>query len=471
MVNLVIVSHSAQLGQGVGELARQMLTGDGCKLAIAAGIDDPDNPIGTDPIKVMEAIESVADTDHVLVMMDIGSALLSAETALELLDPDIAAKVRLCAAPLVEGTLAATVSAATGSDIDKVIADAQNALEAKRVQLGLDARQKAPPQPQTDDETHEEALTVAVTVNNPNGLHVRPASRLVAALAGFDARLLLEKEGKCVRPDSINQIALLQVRCHDTLRLIARGPQAALALAAFERLAQENFGETLTAQQPAVTPDIPVQIKGQALRYTPVELPLAQATVRTPEEEMARLHSAVKDTLDDLSDLIRLAEEKFSPEIAAIFAGHQTLLDDQELMDSAWEMLRQRKCTAEWAWHKMLMELSSQYRHLDDAYLQARYIDIEDLLHRTHLHLAQALENIPTPLRPSILIASDLYPSVMLQLEKKNIAGIALLQGSPHSHSAIIAREAGIPVLYQQVSALAKVRSGDVLTLDTARPQ
>lgn len=79
-----------------------MLINDGCKLAIAAGIDDPDSPIGTDPIKVMEAIESVADTDHVLVMMDIGSALLSAETALDLLDPAIAAKVRLCAAPLVE---------------------------------------------------------------------------------------------------------------------------------------------------------------------------------------------------------------------------------------------------------------------------------------------------------------------------------------------------------------------------------
>jgi hypothetical protein len=81
MVNLVIVSHSARLGEGVGELARQMLTGDGCKLAIAAGIDDPENPIGTDPIKVMEAIESVADTDHVLVMMDIGSALLSGNRA------------------------------------------------------------------------------------------------------------------------------------------------------------------------------------------------------------------------------------------------------------------------------------------------------------------------------------------------------------------------------------------------------
>lgn len=92
MVNLVIVSHSSRLGEGVGELARQMLMSDNCKIAIAAGIDDPQNPIGTDAVKVMEAIESVADADHVLVMMDMGSALLSAETALELLAPEIAAK-------------------------------------------------------------------------------------------------------------------------------------------------------------------------------------------------------------------------------------------------------------------------------------------------------------------------------------------------------------------------------------------
>ena len=71
MVNLVIVSHSSRLGEGVGELARQMLMSDSCKIAIAAGIDDPQNPIGTDAVKVMEAIESVADADHVLVMMDI----------------------------------------------------------------------------------------------------------------------------------------------------------------------------------------------------------------------------------------------------------------------------------------------------------------------------------------------------------------------------------------------------------------
>lgn len=220
MVNLVIVSHSARLGEGVGELARQMLINDGCKLAIAAGIDDPDSPIGTDPLKVMEAIESVADTDHVLVMMDIGSALLSAETALDLLDPAIAAKVRLCAAPLVEGTLAATVSAASGAGIDKVIADAMSALEAKRVQLGLPSpTSDAAPEPMLADDG--DTKSVSVIINNHNGLHVRPASKLVAALAGFNADLLLEKNGKCVKPDSLNQIALLQVRRNDKLRLLA----------------------------------------------------------------------------------------------------------------------------------------------------------------------------------------------------------------------------------------------------------
>jgi PTS hybrid protein len=300
MVNLVIVSHSARLGEGVGELARQMLTGDGCKLAIAAGIDDPENPIGTDPIKVMEAIESVADTDHVLVMMDIGSALLSAETALDLLDPAIAAKVRLCAAPLVEGTLAATVSAATGSDIDKVIADAMNALEAKRVQLGLPSLAQNGPEatPMADDLSGE---SVSVVIKNHNGLHVRPASRLVAALSGFNADLVLEKGGKCVSPDSINQIALLQVRCNDTLRLLARGPDAEAALAAFQALAAENFGEQPDAA-PAVLPPSP-RVQGKALRYPLPALRPVRQTGADIANEQRRLQQAIGQTLDDLNAL------------------------------------------------------------------------------------------------------------------------------------------------------------------------
>jgi PTS hybrid protein len=101
--------------------------------------------------------------------------------------------VRLCAAPLVEGTLAATVSAASGAGIDKVIADAMNALEAKRVQLGLPSPTLTPPGAALADDGDSNRFRWSL--QNHNGLHVRPASKLVAALAGFNADLLLEKTG------------------------------------------------------------------------------------------------------------------------------------------------------------------------------------------------------------------------------------------------------------------------------------
>lgn len=466
MVNLVIVSHSAQLGEGVGALARQMLMGDGCKLAIAAGIDDPENPIGTDPIKVMEAIESVADTDHVLVMMDIGSALLSAETALELLDPDIAAKVRLCAAPLVEGTLAATVSAAAGADIDQVIRDAMHALDAKCEQLGLPSPSaaksaSAEPSPDTD------ARSIAIVVKNPNGIHVRPASRLVSTLSGFNADMWLEKNGKCVVPDSLNQIALLQVRCNDTLRLIAKGEQAEDALAAFKQLAAENFGESLAPTQAKnVATQVPSRVTGTVFCYTPFSPEISPQPTASLQAEQQRLQAAIQSTLNDLSELTALAEDKYSADIAAIFSGHHTLLDDPELFDMACDVMREKQCSAACAWQQVLSELSQQYLQLDDPYLQARYIDIEDLLSRSLQHLTGATAQIPTFSRPTILVADVIYPSTVLQLDPLTIKGICLRAGSEASHPAIIAREMGLCWMCQLGETLDSIKTGDTVTLD-----
>lgn len=466
MVNLVIVSHSAQLGEGVGALARQMLMGDGCKLAIAAGIDDPENPIGTDPIKVMEAIESVADTDHVLVMMDIGSALLSAETALELLAPDIAAKVRLCAAPLVEGTLAATVSAAAGADIEQVIRDAMHALDAKCEQLGLPSPSaaksaSAEPSPDTD------ARSIAIVVKNPNGIHVRPASRLVSTLSGFNADMWLEKNGKCVVPDSLNQIALLQVRCNDTLRLIAKGEQAEDALAAFKQLAAENFGESLAPTQAKnVATQVPSRVTGTVFCYTPFSPEISPQPAASLQAEQQRLQAAIQSTLNDLSELTALAEEKYSADIAAIFSGHHTLLDDPELFDMACDVMREKQCSAACAWQQVLSELSQQYLQLDDPYLQARYIDIEDLLSRSLQHLTGATAQIPTFSRPTILVADVIYPSTVLQLDPLTIKGICLRAGSEASHPAIIAREMGLCWMCQLGETLDSIKTGDTVTLD-----
>jgi len=466
MVNLVIVSHSAQLGAGVGELARQMLTVDGCKLAIAAGIDDPENPIGTDPIKVMQAIESVEEGAQVLVMMDIGSALLSAETAIELLDPEIASRVHLCAAPLVEGTLAATVSACSGADIEKVIYDAMHALEGKRVQLGLPPENAQQPITPSLSAGHD-AQSVSVTIRNPNGLHVRPAARLVAALSGFNAKLVLEKEGKCITPDSITQIALLQVRCHDKLRLLASGPDAEPALATFKALSEENFGEQLDTPAAAKPQQLARHITGTAIEYPRPNTPLHPQRTLDSSREQRRLKQAIDDSLNDLNKLTRLAEQKYPGEIAAIFAGHHTLLDDPDLYDTACALIVDEQCDAQWAWYQVMNDLSQQYRQIEDEYLQARYIDIEDLLHRTLLHLQGSDQNMPIIRGQTIIIADDIFPSTILQLDNSQVKGICLTQGSALSHSALIAHEAGIAFLCQQKEVLHTLHSGEVLTLDT----
>ncbi|EIJ67698.1 dihydroxyacetone kinase phosphoryl donor subunit DhaM [Pasteurella bettyae] len=130
MVNLVIVSHSAKLGEGVAELANQIVR-DGCKIAVAAGIDDTENPIGTDAVKIMNAIEAVFSEDGVVVLVDLGSAILSAQTALELLEPTITEKVVISYAPLVEGTLAAALAASTGDTLNTVLEEANLAAHLK----------------------------------------------------------------------------------------------------------------------------------------------------------------------------------------------------------------------------------------------------------------------------------------------------------------------------------------------------
>ncbi|MDY4280478.1 MAG: dihydroxyacetone kinase phosphoryl donor subunit DhaM [[Pasteurella] mairii] len=133
MVNLVLVSHSQKLAEGLADITRQM-AGEGCKIAVAAGIDDTNNSIGTDATKIMSAIEEVYSPDGVVIFVDLGSAILSAETALDLLDPEITKHVVISYASLVEGAFAAAVSAAGGDDLQTVLAEANTAATLKLAQ-------------------------------------------------------------------------------------------------------------------------------------------------------------------------------------------------------------------------------------------------------------------------------------------------------------------------------------------------
>ncbi|ANS44876.1 dihydroxyacetone kinase phosphoryl donor subunit DhaM [Serratia inhibens] len=469
MINIVVVSHSAQLARGVEELALQMMRGDGCKLVLAAGVDDTEHPIGTDAIKVMEAIESVADGAGIVVLMDLGSALLSAETAIELLEPQLAAKVRLCSAPLVEGTLAAVVAANSGAGLEQVLAEAQGALLAKQAQLG-----EAAPAAKSVELPLTQGKSVSWTVQNPHGLHARPAARLAETLAPFEAELVLEKQGQCANPRSLNQLALLQVRHGDTVRLIADGPQAEQALTAFRALAEQHFGETVSEQQLPSLHGIPVAesvTSGpvlQALSFWPTvtERPIGADDVLT---EQQRLREALQHTLSDLNRLAERTGTLIGKPQAAIFGAHSMLLDDPDLQQAAYTRIAQQQCSAEQAWRQEMEAIIEDYRALDDEYMRARELDVRDMLRRTLSHLQQQPLQPITLTVPSILVMDELMPSDVVMLDRRLVLGICLSGGNALSHSAILAKAMGIPMVIGMNDCLSKTRSGQKAMLDAAR--
>ena len=101
MVGIVVVSHSRTLALAAVELATQMVQGNPPAVAVAAGLDD--GAFGTDAVAVQQAIEQVDSPDGVVVLCDLGSAVLSAEMALEFLDEELRARVVISPAPLIEG--------------------------------------------------------------------------------------------------------------------------------------------------------------------------------------------------------------------------------------------------------------------------------------------------------------------------------------------------------------------------------
>ncbi len=132
MVGIVVVSHSPALAEAAVGLAREMLRERTVPIAVAAGTAD--GSIGTDAARVAEAIRSVASGDGVLVVMDLGSAVLSSGLALELLAP-LEDEVVLSPGPFVEGLVAAAVTAGTGADLTRVADEAAGGLLPKTRQL------------------------------------------------------------------------------------------------------------------------------------------------------------------------------------------------------------------------------------------------------------------------------------------------------------------------------------------------
>jgi dihydroxyacetone kinase phosphotransfer subunit len=126
LVGLVLISHSGKLVEGLRDMVAQV-AGDDVPVATAGGTED--GRLGTSAPQIAGAIRGVLDkgADDALVLLDLGSAALSLELALEELDEADRARVRVSEAPLVEGAILAAVQASIGASIDDVAAAAEGA--------------------------------------------------------------------------------------------------------------------------------------------------------------------------------------------------------------------------------------------------------------------------------------------------------------------------------------------------------
>ena len=237
-VGIVVVSHSRALAEAAVEVAMQMVHEAPPPLAIAAGTDD--GGLGTDATAVLAALTEVDRGDGVVVFVDVGSSIMSAELGIEFYGAEDA-DIRVLPAPFAEGLLAGVVRAAGGATIDEVAAEANAALTPKLHALGTP--DPAPVTTETRPEAEAEARAEA-TIVNATGLHARPAALFVAKARAFDATVLVAcgDEGPVSATSTIG-LATLGAGKGAVLRLSATGPQAREAVDALAGFVASGLGD------------------------------------------------------------------------------------------------------------------------------------------------------------------------------------------------------------------------------------
>lgn len=249
-VGLVIVSHSEKIAEGVVELAGQMAPD--VVIVAAGGIDDGGGiaRIGTSFERVQEGIERAGSAEGVVILTDLGSAVMTAEAVLEFMEPADRDRVRLARAALVEGAVAAAVQAQGGSSVDEVLLAAEGAVVPQRSEpeeqdLPPSDAEAVPGGTGTAADAPDGARVGAEargswTLRNQTGLHARPAAALAAGLLDLDVDVLINGvDGK-----SVVLLMSLGLGQGKTLTAEATGPDARTAVDFIGEAVESGFGES-----------------------------------------------------------------------------------------------------------------------------------------------------------------------------------------------------------------------------------
>jgi phosphoenolpyruvate-protein phosphotransferase/dihydroxyacetone kinase phosphotransfer subunit len=470
VVGIVVVSHSRRLAEAAVELALQMVRGTPPPIEVAAGLDN--HVLGTDAARVKEAIDRIASSDGVLILMDLGSAVLSAELALELRGDTADFPVVLSDAPLVEGLVAAVTLAAAGASLAEVARDAAQAGLIKTRLLGIETGPAAAP----IGAGVAPVATIELALHNEHGLHARPAARLVETVRRYDADVTvrnLTAGGSSVSGRSVSALSTLGVPAGHQIEVAATGRQAREALAAIAALVRRNFDEPVTGVPPrpaataargpiAASPGIGIGPKTSL----PALLAVGDdSRPGTPDADPERLHAAIEAARAELQATHDHVARTAGEHEAEIFDAHLLLLEDDDLVGAALARITGEGESAAYAWTTAVDALAARFGALDDPYLQARADDVRAVGEQVLGYLLGRAANRADVLA-GVVVAADLTPAQAARLDPGSVQAIVTAGGSDTSHAAILARSLGIPAVAGAGDDVLAVPDGTTIVVD-----
>lgn len=335
--------------------------------------------------------------------------------------------------------------------------------------------------------SEREVFSSAVVLDNPSGLHTRPAARLAALAKTFqaDSRLITRDREASVK----SMIALINLgaRNGDTICFRASGVDAETAVPALVELLEaiciEERAEAASTKGAALSPvaaevevgeagvgglaGIPAS-PGLAIGRT-VRLraskPLVEETVGSVAEEHQHFEKALLAARQEIDNLKRQSESDIGVQI---LSAHLELLSDGELLGLARDAINGGK-SAGFAWQSAFSTYAATLEGQDNTLIRERAGDVRDVGRRV-LNLISGNDEAKAELPPgTILIAEDLTPSDTVALDRSRVIGFCTATGGATSHVAILARSLDLPAICGIDERALEVADGTLAIVDGGR--
>lgn len=335
----------------------------------------------------------------------------------------------------------------------------------------------------------------AILIPNATGLHARPAAVIANLAKGFHgAEIKLQVGDRQANARSVTSIMALEVARGDKVYVIASGANAEAAVARLAEVLAQGSGDEGSAPAPAPAsttvaaasappeavrrksedPNVllgvaasPGLAVGEIFQVRHTEIAVTEAGEGV-DAERRNLSAAIEAAKGQLGAIRAQLHAKSDAAKAAIFAAHEELVSDPDLLEIVESAIAKGKSAA-FAWRAAVNTHASRLAALRNELLAQRANDVRDVGRRVLALLTGAeMPRLEYP-QNAILIAEDLTPSDTASLDRGRVMAFCTVRGGATSHVAILARSLGLPALAGTEPAVLDIPNGTAAILDAGR--